>query len=53
MSSRPDSTVPATGIYWCSVCKTPLRFDAGAPFPVCPNLCARGHWELVRKEEPR
>lgn len=48
---KPGVTVPSTGIYWCSVCKTPQRFTAGEKFPDCGNLCGRGLWELVRDEE--
>ncbi len=48
---KPGVTVPSTGIYWCSVCKTPQRFTAGEKFPDCGNLCGRGLWELVRNEE--
>jgi hypothetical protein len=44
---RPGETVPATGIYWCSVCKTTKQFTAGEVFPECPNMCGRGRWELV------
>jgi hypothetical protein len=47
---KPGTTVPSTGIYWCTVCKTPRRFTAGEQFPECDNLCGRGFWELVRNE---
>jgi hypothetical protein len=50
MSDRPGTTVPATGIYWCSVCKTPEQFHAGQTFPQCKNMCGRGTWELVKKD---
>jgi len=50
MTHRPGAIVPVTGIYWCSVCKTPQRFEAKQEFPKCPNMCGRGHWELVEKE---
>jgi hypothetical protein len=49
MNNRPGEPVPASGIYWCSVCKTPQRFEAKQEFPTCPNLCGKGHWELVEK----
>ena len=54
MTHHPGATVPATGIYWCTVCKTPERFTEGQQFPECRNLCGRGHWQLVEKqgEEP-
>ena len=46
----PEGTAPQTGIYWCSVCKTPAQFKAGEVLPVCKNLCGRGRWEFVRKK---
>jgi hypothetical protein len=50
MTHRPGSTVPTSGIYWCSVCKTPERFAAGQQFPQCKNMCGRGAWQLVEDE---
>lgn len=50
MSHRPGAVAPETGIYWCTVCKTPQRFTAGQEFPECRNLCGRGLWELVEEE---
>jgi hypothetical protein len=50
MRHRPGETVPATGIYWCTVCKAPAELTAGAQFPECPNMCGRGLWELVKEE---
>ena len=47
MNHHPGDTVPATGIYWCTVCKTPKQFTAGEKFPECPNMCGRGLWHLV------
>ena len=49
MNYRPGAVVPVDGIYWCSVCKTPRKFEAKQEFPPCPNLCGKGHWELVEK----
>lgn len=51
MNHKPGTAAPVTGIYWCSVCKTPARFTAGEALPECPNFCGRGMWELVEKEE--
>jgi hypothetical protein len=51
MTHRPGTTVPATGIYWCSVCKLPQRFNAEETFSDCPNMCGRGAWELVERDE--
>ena len=53
MTYRPGATVPETGIYWCSVCKTPASFNKGQEFPECRNMCGRGHWEKApeHKEE--
>lgn len=54
MNHRPETPVPATGIYWCTVCKTPAQFTAGQSFPECTNLCGRGLWTLVEGvEEPK
>ena len=50
MNYRPGTTVPAGGIYWCTVCKTPAEFAAGATFPECTNMCGRGLWKLVDDE---
>jgi hypothetical protein len=50
MNHRPGVIVPVTGIYWCSVCKTPQGFTEGQAFPPCPNLCGRGLWEPVEEQ---
>lgn len=49
MSNHPGDTVPATGIYWCSVCKLPAQFTGGERFPACKNMCGRGAWVLVQE----
>lgn len=43
--------VPESGIYWCTVCMTPDRFEKGQTFRDCKNLCGKCHWELVEKDE--
>jgi hypothetical protein len=55
MSHRPGEPVTESGIYWCTVCKTPAQFTASQTFPECPNLCGRGLWKLVEsaKSEPQ
>ena len=50
MNHRPGATVPVTGIYWCTVCKSPEGFTAGQPFPECKNMCGRGLWHLVEEQ---
>jgi hypothetical protein len=50
MNHRPGDTVPTTGVYWCTVCKTPESFTAGQNFPECKNMCGRGLWRLVKAE---
>lgn len=45
---KVGTSVEQSGIYWCSVCKFPVRMEQGATFPVCQNKCGRGTWELVR-----
>ncbi len=50
MNYRPGAIVPVSGIYWCTVCKTPERLTEGQEFPACRNLCGRGNWELVEKQ---
>ena len=52
MTYKPGSQAPATGIYWCSVCKTPAAFTKDQALPECRNKCGRGRWELV-KEQPQ
>jgi len=48
MTYEPGAKAPAEGIYWCSVCKTPVRFEKDQQLPPCRNKCGRGRWELVR-----
>ncbi len=50
MAFKPGTQAPQTGVYWCSVCKLPARFEAGQTLPLCKNKCGRGHWELVRPD---
>jgi hypothetical protein len=50
VNHRPGTTVPATGIYWCTVCKLPEQFTAGQTFPECTNLCGKGLWQLVEDQ---
>jgi hypothetical protein len=50
MTHRPGTTIPTTGIYWCTVCKLPDRFTAGDQFPECKNMCGRGSWQLVEEQ---
>jgi hypothetical protein len=52
MAFKPGTTAEQSGIYWCSVCKTPAKFKSGEVLPTCKNLCGRGYWEFVRAEEP-
>jgi hypothetical protein len=40
-----------SGIYWCTVCMTPERFEGGTTFRDCRNLCGKCRWELVEKDE--
>jgi hypothetical protein len=49
MTYRPGAAVPATGIYWCTVCKLPAEFTAADEFPECQNMCGRGTWKLVQE----
>jgi len=51
MTYKPGTTAPATGIYWCSVCKLPASFSKDQSLPECKNKCGRGRWELVRPAE--
>jgi hypothetical protein len=48
MNHKAGSEVPESGVYWCTVCKKPQRFEKGAKFPECRNLCGRGYWQLVQ-----
>ena len=52
MTYRPGATVPATGIYWCSVCKLPAQFTAGQQFPECRNMCGRASGTGSRNAGP-
>ena len=53
MTYKPGIQVPATGIYWCSVCKRPERFTEAQEFPPCKNMCGRGRWEPVKMDEKK
>ena len=45
--------VPESGIYWCTVCMTPARFQKSETFKDCQNLCGKCVWELVEKDQAR
>ncbi len=47
MNFKPGAKVEKTGVYWCTVCKTPARFTEGQEFPSCQNMCGRGNWHPV------
>lgn len=51
MTYQPGTKAPERGIYWCSVCKLPARFEKDQELPECRNKCGRGRWELVKTEE--
>jgi hypothetical protein len=51
MSHKPGTPAPQSGVYWCSVCKTPVQFKQGDNLPTCKNLCGRGYWEFVKSME--
>ena len=51
MTYKPGTKAPETAIYWCSVCKAPAKYQAGADLPECRNMCGKGRWELVKKIE--
>jgi hypothetical protein len=51
MSHKPGTPAPQSGIYWCSVCKTPVQFKQSEVLPACKNLCGRGSWEFVKALE--
>ena len=48
---KRGAIVERSGIYWCSVCKLPVRLNKGDVFPECANMCGRGGWEPVQVEE--
>jgi len=50
MNHKPGTTVPETGVYWCTVCRAPQRFQCGETFPGCKNLCGRGLWHKVEQK---
>jgi hypothetical protein len=52
MTYTPGADAPNDGIYWCTVCKLPERFESGQKLPECKNMCGRGRWELVQEAEP-
>ena len=51
MNARPGTPAETAGIYWCTVCKTPARYEKGAELPPCPNKCSKCHWQLVKADE--
>ena len=42
MANQAGTPAPQSGYYWCSVCKTPAKFEAGQTLPACKNKCGRG-----------
>ncbi len=52
MAEAPGTKAPKSGVYWCSVCKTPAQFKQGQELPQCKNLCGRGKWEFVAESVP-
>ena len=52
MKHKAGAEAPETGVYWCTVCKRPERFEKGAKFPECRNMCGRGYWQLVKQSPP-
>jgi hypothetical protein len=44
---KAGTVVEQSGIYWCTVCKFPIRVEKGETFPTCRNKCGRGAWEFV------
>ena len=44
---KVGTVAPQTGLYWCTVCKTPAKFQQGETFPQCRNMCGKGFWEFV------
>jgi hypothetical protein len=48
---RPGTVVPASGIYWCTVCKLPKEFAEGQTFPECENMCGRGQWQPAPRKD--
>lgn len=52
MAYKPGVVAPQTGIYWCSVCKLPGRFERGEALPECRNKCGRGGWDFVLADAP-
>ena len=51
MNYKPGVQVPVNGVYWCTVCKRPERFQKDQEFPKCQNMCGRGYWQLVQADE--
>jgi len=51
MANHPGTPAPQSGIYWCTVCKTPAEFKQGEKLPECKNLCGRGNWEFVKERQ--
>jgi hypothetical protein len=49
---KAGAEAPETGVYWCTVCKRPERFEKGRQFPECRNMCGRGYWQLVKQPPP-
>jgi hypothetical protein len=52
MNHKAGAEAPETGVYWCTVCKRPERFEKGQKFPACRNMCGRGYWQLVKQPPP-
>ncbi len=52
MSFSPGTAAPQSGIYWCSVCKTPAQFKAGESFPPAGICAAAADGNLCRRKNP-
>lgn len=46
--AKPGTPVEQSGIYWCSVCKLPVKLHQGDVFPACANKCGRCSWQFVQ-----
>jgi hypothetical protein len=51
MTYQRGEKAPASGVYWCTVCKGPASFQEGQELPECINMCGRGRWQLVKRSD--
>jgi len=51
MNHKPGTASPRHRHLLVQRLQNPAQFTEGETLPECPNMCGRGLWELVQKQE--